>query len=289
MARKPEKIEKEVETTGHSWDGIEEFDNPMPRWWVWTFYLTIIWSIGYMIAYPAWPLITGATTGLLGYSSRAEVAEDIANVNAANAPLNALINSLELAAIADDPEVGIYAISGGEAVFETFCVQCHGAGAQGSKGYPNLLDNDWLWGGDLDAIYTTVSHGIRADEDDDTHYSEMPAFGEFMSDEEIASVAQFVLSLSGDPTDVTLVAEGGVVFADNCAACHLDNGTGDIEQGAPDLTDAIWLYGGDLASIMETITNARFGVMPAWAAEGRLDESQIRQVSIYVHQLGGGE
>lgn len=289
MARKPEKVEKDIQTTGHSWDGIEEYDNPMPRWWVWTFYITIIWALGYTIFYPAWPLITGATEGVLGYSSRADVADDIAAVDAKNAPLNDRINGLELAAIANDPEAGSYAISGGSAVFQTFCIQCHGAGAQGNVGYPNLLDNEWLWGGEIEAIYETIAHGVRADEDADTRYSEMPAFGEFLEDEEIATAAQYVLSLSGDPTQPDLVENGAIVFADNCAACHMDDATGDREQGAPNLTDAIWLYGGDLEAITETITEARYGVMPAWSVEGRLNEAQLRQVAVYVHQLGGGE
>ncbi len=290
MARKPEKKTKVVETTGHEWDGITELDNPMPRWWLWTFYLTIIWGIGYMIAYPAWPMINGATPGLLGYSSRAEVAKDIATVDAANAPLNDKIVSLDLAAIAGDAEVGNYAVSAGGAVFRTFCIQCHGSGAAGSVGYPNLRDDDWLWGGDIETIYTTISHGIRADEDEDTRLSEMPVFGDdYLSKEEIAQAAQFVLSLTGGATDETLLEAGAVVFEDNCSACHGVDGTGDINVGAPNLADAIWLYGSDLASVTDTITNSRAGVMPAWSAVGRLNEAQLRQVTVYVHELGGGE
>ena len=290
MARKPTKSSKVVETTGHEWDGITELDNPMPRWWLWTFYLTIIWGIGYTIAYPAWPLLKGATPGLLGYSSRLEVADDIAAVNAENASLNDKIVSLDLAAIAGDPEVGAYAVSAGGAVFRTFCIQCHGSGAAGSAGYPNLRDDDWLWGGDIEAIYTTISHGIRAEEDDDTRLSEMPVFGDdYLSDDEIAQAAQFVLSLSGNATDETLVAEGAVVFEDNCSACHAADGTGDISVGAPNLADALWLFGGDLEAVTETITNSRGGVMPAWSAAGRLNETQLRQVAVYVHGLGGGE
>ncbi len=291
MARKPEKKSKVVETTGHEWDGIEELNNPLPRWWLWTFYLTIIWGIGYVIAYPAWPLINGATPGLLGYSSRAEVAADIASVDAANAPLNDMIVAMDLDAIAGDPEVGAYAISAGGAVFRTFCIQCHGSGAAGVEGfYPNLRDDDWLWGGDMEAIYTTISHGIRADEDDDTRLSEMPVFGDdYLSHEEIAQAAQYVLSLSGRATDETLLEEGAVVFEDNCAACLGEDGTGDIYVGAPNLADALWLYGGDLETVTETITNSRGGVMPAWSTEGRLNEAQLRQVAVYVHELGGGE
>lgn len=290
MARKPVKEKKVIETTGHEWDGIQEFNNPLPRWWLWTLYLTIIWGIGYMIAYPAWPMIKGATPGLLGYSSRGEVAADIASFNAANAPLDAKIESLELAAIAGDSEVGAYANSGGAAVFKTFCIQCHGAGAAGGKGYPNLLDNDWLWGGDIESIYATIKHGVRDEIDDDSRFSDMPVFGDdYLEKEEIAQVAQFVLSLSDNATDATLVADGAVVFEDNCAACHAEDGTGDRSQGAPNLADALWLYGGDLETVTYTITNSRGGVMPAWSAEGRLTESQIRQVAVYVHELGGGE
>ena len=290
MARKPENKTKVIETTGHEWDGITELDTPMPRWWLWTFYLTIIWGIIYMILYPAWPMIKGATPGLLGYSSRAEVQADIDAVNVENAPLDAKIVSLDLAAIADDAEVGNYAISGGGAVFRTFCIQCHGAGAAGAVGYPNLLDDDWIWGGDIETIYATISHGIRADEDDDTRLSDMPVFGDdYLSNDEIAQAAQFVLSLSGNATDETLLAEGAVVYEDNCAACHGEQGLGDRDVGAPNLADAIWLYGGDLAAVTDTITNSRGGVMPAWSAEGRLTESQLRQVAVYVHELGGGE
>lgn len=290
MAKKPEKEKKVVETTGHEWDGITELDTPMPRWWLWTLYMTIVWAIGYSIAYPAWPLIKGATPGLLGYSSRGEVRDDIAEFNAKNAPLDARIESLELATIVDDAEVGAYANSGGEAVFRTFCIQCHGAGAAGATGYPNLVDDDWLWGGSIEEIYTTIKHGIRSEVDDDTRLSDMPVFGDdYLEHDEIAQVTQYVLSLSGVETDATMVAAGAIVFEDNCAACHGDDGKGDRNVGAPNLSDHLWLYGGDLAAVTETITNSRSGVMPAWSAEGRLSESQIRQVAVYVHELGGGE
>ncbi len=290
MARKPEKKEKVIETTGHEWDGITELDTPMPRWWLWTFYLTIIWGIGYLIAMPAIPLINGATPGLLGYSSRGTVQKEIDAVNAKNAPLDAKIVALPLDEIAGNAEVGNYAVSGGAAVFRTNCIQCHGSGAQGGKGFPNLLDDDWLWGGSMDAIYTTIKHGIRADVDEDTRLSDMPVFGDdYLSDTEITNVAQFVLSLSGRATDEAMAKEGATIFADNCSACHGETGTGGREVGAPNLTDGIWLYGGDLATIKQTITYSRHGVMPSWSAGNRLTEAQIRQVAVYVHELGGGE
>ncbi len=285
MAKKPEK-KHEVGTTGHEWDGIEEFNNPLPRWWLITFWLTVIWGVGYAIAYPSIPLINGATPGVLGYSSRAEVAADIARVDAQNAPLVERINELQLAAIAGDEEVGGFAINGGRAVFQTFCAQCHGSGANGAVGFPNLIDDDWLWGGTIEDIYQTVANGIRYEANLDTRVSDMPAQGEFLSKEEIGTLVQYVSSLSGI-NGAEATEEGQNLFLDNCAACHTDSGTGDRGVGAPDLTDAIWLYGSDPATLTETITNGRGGVMPAWS--GRLSESQIRQASVYIHSLGGGE
>lgn len=288
MSKKPVQKGNQVETTGHSWDGIEEYNNPLPKWWVYIFYACIVWGIGYTIAYPAWPGIKGATAGVLGYSTRGEVAAEIERVNTSLAPINAKLEAAELTAITSDAELNSYAISAGAAVFKTWCAQCHGSGAAGAVGYPNLLDNDWLWGGDIEAIHTTVSHGIRNEEDEDARFSEMPAFGEdYLEDEQIEAVVNYVMSLSGDAKDASLVADGAVVFADECSACHMDDGTGDRAQGAPNLTDAIWLFGGDYDSIKETVTYSRAGVMPNWNT--RLTEAQIRAVSAYVHQLGGGE
>lgn len=287
MSKKPTKTKVDPGTTGHSWDGIEEFDNPMPRWWLWTFYATIIWGIAYSVAYPAWPLISGATAGMLGYSTRAEVAADIKRFEDANAPVEAKLVATPLANIAADPELANYTQNAGGAVFKTWCAQCHGAGAAGAKGFPNLLDNDWLWGGTIDDIHTTITHGIRNTTDADARFSQMPAFGELLEPADIEAVVNHVLNISGQEHDAALAAKGATVFADNCAACHGDAGTGDRAQGAPNLTDAIWLYGGDPATLTETVTKARFGVMPAWA--GRLSEADIRAVASYVHSLGGGE
>lgn len=276
-------------TTGHNWDGIEEWDNPMPRWWVWTFYLTIIWGVAYTIAYPAWPLVSGATAGVLGWSTRADVAAEIKAVEEANAPINAKLESVDLNAIVGDPELNTYAVSAGGAVFRTWCAQCHGSGAAGAKGYPNLLDDDWLWGGDMEAIYQTVAHGIRNEDSDDARYSEMPAFGrdELLTEEEVDQVTNFVMSLSGEANDASQIEAGSVIYADSCSSCHMDDGTGNREQGAPNLADAIWLFGGDYEDIKRTVTYSRFGVMPAWNT--RLTEAQVRAVTAYVHQLGGGE
>jgi len=289
MSKKVKKFDDDPNTTGHSWDGIEEFDNPMPRWWLWTCDATIIWGIGDTIAYPACPGIQAATAGVLGWNSRALVAEEIAAVEEANAPINARLVETELTEIAADADLNGYAVSSGAAVFKTWCAQCHGAGAAGAKGYPNLLDDDWLWGGTMEDIHVTVTHGIRNEESDEARYSEMPAFGrdELLEKEEIDQVVNFVMSLSGEPQDASKVDAGAVIFADNCASCHMEDGTGDRFQGAPNLADAIWLYGGDYDTLTETIYNSRYGVMPPWNT--RLSEAQIRAVSAYVHQLGGGE
>ncbi|MBY6067675.1 cytochrome-c oxidase, cbb3-type subunit III [Leisingera aquaemixtae] len=289
MSKKSQKFEGDPNTTGHEWDGIEEFDNPMPRWWLWTFYATIIWGVLYTIAYPAWPLVNSATAGILGWSTRGDVAAEIAAVEEANAPINAKLEAAELTAIAEDPELGSYAVSAGSAVFKTWCAQCHGSGAAGAKGYPNLLDDDWLWGGSMEDIHATVTHGIRNEDSDEARYSEMPAFGrdELLEKEEISQVVNYVMSLSGEAQDASKVEAGAVVFADNCSSCHAEDGTGDRSQGAPNLADAIWLYGGDYETLTETVSNSRYGVMPAWNT--RLTEAEIRAVSSYVHQLGGGE
>lgn len=288
MSNKPEdKQDDDIPTTGHSWDGIQEYDNPMPRWWLWTFYATIVWGILYTIAYPAWPLINGATPGLLGYSTRGEVAQEIARFESQNAELDAQLAAADLTTLAENEELYSYAVSGGAAVFRTWCAQCHGSGAAGAEGYPNLLDNAWLWGGTIEEIQWTIAHGIRNENDADARWSEMTAFDEILSDEDIAAVVQYVLSLSGTETDATLVAAGEPVFLDNCAACHMEDGTGDIYGGAPNLTDAIWLYGGSAETVEETVRYSRFGVMPSWI--DRLSEADVAAVATYVHQLGGGE
>jgi cytochrome c oxidase cbb3-type subunit 3 len=290
-AKKVTRKPGEVETTGHEWDGIEELNNPLPRWWLWTFYATILWALIYTIFFPAWPLITGATPGVLGFSTRANVATEIARVEKANAPMRDRLVAADLAAIKDDPELLQFATSAGAAVFRTNCSQCHGSGAAGvqATGYPNLLDDDWLWGGAMEDIHTTITHGIRNTTDDEARYSQMPAFGVdgLLEAPQIDAVVQHVLAISGQEHDAALAAEGATVFAENCAACHTGAGTGDRTQGAPNLTDAIWLYGGTAADLTYTVTNARFGVMPNWNT--RLSEADIRSVALYVHGLGGGE
>ncbi|MEM1343814.1 MAG: cytochrome-c oxidase, cbb3-type subunit III [Pseudomonadota bacterium] len=274
-----------TKTTGHDWDGITELDTPLPRWWLWTFYATIVWGLLYTVAYPAWPMLSGATSGLLGYSSRGALEQDIARQKAAQAGIEAEIVKAGFGEIAADANLASYAYAGGAAVFRANCSQCHGAGAAGSKGYPNLRDDDWLWGGTPEDIYLTIAHGIRWEADYDTRWSEMPAFGDdgILEETEIALVADHVLSLSGKSGRSEA---GATLYLDNCSGCHGEAGEGMAEMGAPALNDAIWLYGSDRASLIETITHSRFGVMPSWNT--RLSEADLRKVAHYVHSLGGG-
>ncbi len=287
----------QVQTTGHEWDGIEEYNNPLPKWWVWIFYATIIWGLGYTVAYPAWPLLGGETPGLLHFSTRANVAADIAHFEEMNAGVKAELASADMTTLQSNPDVYNYAIQSGRATFATYCSQCHGSGAAGAVGYPNLLDNDWLWGGDIESIFYTINHGVRNGEDDDARLSQMPAFGkdELLSEEEIDNVVNYVRSLSKlDGVDASKAAAGATVFADNCAACHGEDAKGslanDIEDmGAPNLTDAIWLYGSDYNAIAHNVTVGPFGVMPAWGMNPSFDEAKLKAVAAYVYQLGGGQ
>jgi cytochrome c oxidase cbb3-type subunit 3 len=275
-------------TTGHEWDGIKELNTPLPRWWLWTFYGTIVWAIAYSIAYPAWPLINSATAGLLGYSSRAEVAKEIAAAKAAQGQWLERISQSTVEEIAADPELLAFARAGGAAAFRVNCVQCHGSGAAGSKGYPNLNDDDWLWGGNLEQIHQTLENGIRFTVNPDTRDSQMPIFSEGILDPaSVGQVTEYVLEISGQDHDAALAEKGKTIFAENCVSCHGAAGDGNRELGGPRLADPIWLNGGDRMSVAAQITRPRHGVMPAW--KGRLDENTLKQLTVYVHSLGGGE
>jgi cytochrome c oxidase cbb3-type subunit 3 len=277
-------------TTGHEWDGIKELDTPMPRWWLWTFYATIAWGLVYVILFPAWPLVTGATPGVLGYSSRAAVARDVEMAREANAEWDTRILETELPAVLEDPDLLRFAVAGGGAVFRNHCGQCHGAGGGGAVGgFPNLVDDDWLWGGTVDDIHQTILHGIRYEADPDTRFSQMPAFGEILEVGEIDGLVQYVLSISGQEHDADLAAAHAESFLNNCSACHGEDGAGLVEMGAPSLLDQIWLYGGDPDSIRQTITYARYGIMPSFSLNNRLRPEDIRKVAVYVHSLGGGQ
>lgn len=278
-----------VSTTGHEWDGIKELDNPMPRWWLIIYYATIVWAGAYVIAYPAWPLISTATTGLLGYSSRSEMKAEFAAANAAKADYIAAIASKSVTEILADDKLRTFAAAAGAAAFKVNCVQCHGSGAQGSPGYPNLNDDVWLWGGKPQDIQQTIAHGIRFAEDPDTRVSEMPAFGDMLKPQEITQVANYVASLSGKAgeTSATDIAAGKELYAQNCSSCHGDEGKGNQEVGAPNLTDAIWFYGSTPAAIAAQIKAPKHGVMPAWGV--RLGDTAVKELTVYVHSLGGGE
>jgi cytochrome c oxidase cbb3-type subunit III len=276
-------------TTGHDWDGIHELNTPLPRWWLWTFYATIIWAVGYWVVYPAWPLLTSATEGTFGWHTRSAVVADMDALKVQRGPMMEKLTNASLADIAKDPQLSDFARALGKPAFADNCAPCHGAGGGGTKSYPNLVDDDWLWGGKLADIENTIRHGARSGDKDD-HEGNMPAFGRegMLKANEISAVADFVRSLSGLPTEKDAdLALGKTVFAANCVTCHGPEGKGNRELGAPNLTDKIWLYGSDKATIVQGIVNGRGATMPAWG--GRLNDATIKSLAIYVYSLGGGE
>jgi len=278
-----------TETVGHEWDGIEELNTPLPRWWLWTFYATILWAAVFVILYPAWPMLDRATSGVLGWSSRGQLQQEVSAREAELAPVYAAIASTPAERLPANPQLHRAAVEGGRAAFRMHCVQCHGSGAAGSPGYPNLNDDDWLWGGDLSAIEFTIAHGARNPGHEQTRTSLMPAFGRdgILAPEQIDDVVAYLLTISGQQPANRAAHRGRDLFAQNCAACHGADGSGNRALGAPNLTDAIWLYGGDAATLRTTIANSRAGVMPRW--NNRLDPVTIRMLATYVHSLGGGE
>jgi cytochrome c oxidase cbb3-type subunit 3 len=276
-----------AKTTGHAWDGIEELNTPLPRWWLIIFYATIVWAIGYWIVYPAWPTLSGYTRGLFGYSSRAQVATDMADLAKIRGEKGAALAQAPLGDIERDPALLAFAQAQGKAAFGNNCAPCHGVGATGAKGYPNLNDDVWIWGGTLAQIHDTIAYGVRSG-NPKAHEGPMPAFGRdhLLKPEEITTVAGYVRALSGlsAPAGTDL---GKKIFADNCSPCHGADGKGNQELGAPSLAGRIWLYGSDEDTIVETISNGRSGVMPAWA--DRLDPATVKALAVYVHTLGGGQ
>ncbi len=274
---------------GHEWDGIEELDTPLPRWWLWTFYATCVFALGYVVLYPAIPMLNTASAGTLGWTSRGMLADEIAQERDRNKALRAALAAAPIATLASNPGLQRAAIQGGRAAFKVNCVQCHGAGAAGGAGYPNLNDDDWLWGGDLETIHQSLLHGIRQPDYAQTRVSQMPAFGRdgILTAAQVQDVVSHVRVLSKQEPAGAAAARGAELYANNCAVCHGAGGEGNRAVGAPKLTDPIWLYGGDRAALSATITNARGGVMPAWS--GRLDPLTIKMLTVYVHSLGGGE
>jgi cytochrome c oxidase cbb3-type subunit 3 len=278
-----------TETMGHEWDGIEELNTPLPRWWLWAFYASIVWAAVYVVLYPAWPLVHSATAGVLGWTSTGQLEAELQQQRATRAPLMRAIADTPIERLADQPQLMQAAIEGGRAAFKVSCTQCHGSGAAGSKGYPNLNDDDWLWGGDIATIQYTITHGVRQPDHDGTRMSQMPAFGKdgILKGDQIADLVAHVRTISGQQKADAASRRGARLFEQNCTACHGPDGKGNRAIGAPNLTDAIWLYGGDADSIAHTIANSRYGVMPRWG--NHLDPVTIKMLAAYVHSLGGGE
>ncbi len=288
----PTKIEKDSisgqMTTGHEWDGLKELNTPLPKWWLYTFYACIAFSLVWVVLYPALP-ITGAT-GLLGWTARGALPAQQAAERARIEPMLARMRAATPEQIAADPELRGFALAGGRVAFANNCAGCHGAGGQGAiGGFPSLADDDWIYGGSFEAIQHTIRHGVRANESDEQRGIAMPAFQVtgMLTPAQVSDTAEFVLSLTGRSTDAAAVTRGEALYAENCASCHADRGEGNRDLGAPRLNDRIWLYGGDKAAVMHSIAYSRAGVMPSW--QGRLDPAMINMLTVYVHALGGGE
>jgi cytochrome c oxidase cbb3-type subunit 3 len=272
-------------TTGHEWDGIKELNTPLPRWWLYTFYACCLFALVWVILYPSLPYVRGIT----GWTAREAIGRAVEAHNQRIEPMMARIREATPAAIAADPQLRAFALAGGRVAFGTNCAGCHGAGGQGAiGGFPNLADDDWLFGGGFDAIQFTIRHGIRNGEDSRARGIAMPAFlAAGWTWAQVSDTAEHVRSLSGQPHDAAAAARGAELYAANCAVCHGAAGEGNRQMGSPRLNDQIWLYGGDKAAIMHSIAYSRAGVMPAFA--GRLDPAMINMLTVYVHALGGGE
>lgn len=287
-----------VETTGHEWDGLKELNNPLPKWWLYIFYVCIAWSLAYYVFYPAWPTGTSYTKGILNWSMREEIVEKLAEAKASQAKYVDKIAKLSVDEIQKDKDLLNFAMAGGRTMFNENCSACHGAGGQGAKGFPTLADDIWLWGGTTAEIYKTISGGVRQTTVADTRGTPgvlgMTAFGkdQILDKAQIDQVTEYVLSLNNRATDSAKALVGKTVFEENCTACHGPNAEGSVAAGldgigAPPLKTANWLYGGDKATLVATVTNGRAGEMPAWST--RLEDTTVKQLAIYVHNLGGGK
>jgi cytochrome c oxidase cbb3-type subunit III len=255
-----------VETTGHVYDGLEEFNNPMPRWWMWLFYITIVFAIIYLALYPGF----GSFAGKLGWHSAGQYQEEVKLAEAEVGPMFEKYKATDLKALAADSKANAM----GERLFLTYCAQCHGSDARGNKGFPNLADRDWLYGGEPETIKLSILNG---------RHGQMPPMGAAVgSEKDVESVAHYVLSLSGSAHDSIKATAGREKFA-VCAACHGADGKGMAAMGAPNLTDKTWLYGGSVATIMETIRLGRNNVMPAFA--DFLGEAKVHLLAAYVWGL----
>jgi cytochrome c oxidase cbb3-type subunit III len=262
---------EQVSTTGHVWDDdLAEYNNPMPRWWVWLFYLTIVFSLVYLVFYPG----LGSFSGSFGWSSQKQFDEEMAKANQQFGPLYDKYLKMDLTAVAADTQ----AQQMGQRLFLNHCAQCHGTDGGGSRGFPSLRDSDWLWGGTPELIKTSIADG---------RMGVMPPMGAAVgTDEDVQDVANYVLSLSGRTHDQPRAQRGKEKFV-TCAACHGAEGKGNQALGAPDLTDKIWLYGGSEAAIIEVITKGRNGIMPP--QRELLGDAKVHLLAAYVLRLSKGE
>ncbi|MFL6718446.1 MAG: cytochrome-c oxidase, cbb3-type subunit III [Burkholderiaceae bacterium] len=264
----PPGARAQTQTTGHMWDeDLTELNTPMPRWWMWLFYITIVFSLGYLALYPG----LGEYAGKLGWKSAGAYQQELKQAEAEYGPLFAKYQQQDLKAVAADPQARAI----GERMFLTYCAQCHGSDARGSKGFPNLADNDWLHGGEPDAIKTTIMNGRNG---------MMPPMAAAVgSEKDVENVAHYVLSLSGSTSDPIKSVLGKPKFSAACAACHGADGHGNQMMGAPNLSDKTWLYGGSVDTIMETIRKGRTNTMPAF--KDFLGEAKVHVLAAYVWGL----
>lgn len=254
---------EQVKVTGHKWDGdLEEYNNPLPRWWMGLFYLTIVFGVGYLVFYP------GVWAGTKKWSTVGQYQQESAAKEAAIKPLYDKYIKVDIATLSRDEE----ARKSGQSLFLTYCMQCHGSDARGAKGFPNLTDGDWLYGGEPDKIVETISQGRGG---------QMPAFGAAFGEEKVKDVASYVLKLAGRDYDAVRAGRGETTFKQVCVACHQADGKGSQALGAPNLTDKVWLYGGSERTIIETITNGRKNRMPAW--QDALGEGKVHLLAAYVY------
>jgi cytochrome c oxidase cbb3-type subunit 3 len=263
--------ETTTKTTGHVWDeDLRELNNPLPRWWLNLFYITLVFGVVYLLLYPG----LGSFAGLLGWTQRGQYQQQLAAAEERYGKLYERYLRQDIATLATEPE----AIKTGERLFVNYCTQCHGSDARGAPGYPNLRDNDWLWGGDPKTIETTILNGRQG---------AMPAWGPVLGRDGVFNVSEYVLSLSGKRVNEAAAAEGKVKFQQLCVACHGPEGKGNPALGAPNLTDDVWLYGGTQRTIMQTITNGRSGRMPPH--KDFLGEAKVHVLAAYVYSLSHGK
>lgn len=272
------------QTTGHEWNGITELNTRVPRAIWWFILVTHLYALIAWVLLPAWPGINSYTKGILGIDQRDRVERQVADMREARAVWRDQLVALPVEEIRADPALAALVAETGPALFGDNCAACHGARGQGGPGYPSLVDDAWLWGGDPEAVLETLRVGINADHPD-TRFAQMLSFDGILSRDEIRTVAAYVQSLSGIETgaDPDRLAEGQVLFMDNCASCHGDEATGDTDLGAPNLTDDHWIYGGDDAAIFTTILRGREGWMPAW--ESRLELADRKLLTAYLQDL----